>query len=128
MEDYAGKWVYVHRLVAEAFIPNLTQMPEIDHINGDRMDNNIDNLQWVTSKENKANPVTRIRMSSGKIKKRKPVSQFNKYGEWIADYESIIQATRMTGITQGSISMCCRGKIKTCGGGYVFKYKENKVL
>lgn len=51
----------VHRLVAKAFIPNLDNKPEVDHIDGNTRNNRADNLRWVTSKENKANPITRAR-------------------------------------------------------------------
>ncbi len=127
MKENEGKWVYVHRLVAEAFIPNVVQNPEIDHINGDRTDNNLSNLLWVTSKENKNNPVTRLRMKAGKAAVRKPVSQYTKEGEWITNYESITTAAEKTGINKACVGMCCRGSIKTTGG-YIFKYKQTEKL
>ena len=51
----------VHRVVAKAFIPNLENKQEVDHIDGNTRNNRADNLRWVTSKENKANPITRAR-------------------------------------------------------------------
>ncbi len=43
---------YVHRLVAEAFLPNPNELPQVDHINGDRKNNSLDNLRWVTARQN----------------------------------------------------------------------------
>lgn len=54
----AGNHKYVHRLVAEAFIPNPYNLPEVDHINTDTKDNRVSNLRWVTKKVNMNNPVT----------------------------------------------------------------------
>lgn len=55
----------VHRLVAEAFISNPENKPYIDHINGDRQDPKVDNLRWVTQKENMNNPITKENMHTG---------------------------------------------------------------
>ena len=51
-KDGKSKYKLVHRLVAEAFIPNIDSKPYINHIDGNKLNNNINNLEWVTPSEN----------------------------------------------------------------------------
>lgn len=117
----------IHRLVAETFIPNPENKPEVNHKNGNKADNRIENLEWVTASENMqhAHKVLGIKSSNfGKFGKdnhsSKPVKQI-KNGKTIAIYGSMREAERKTKICDVGISACCKGKAKSAGG-YQWKY------
>lgn len=113
----------VHRLVGMAFIPNPENKPEIDHINTNTLDNRVENLRWVTSKENHANPLTKQHVIDTRkrinYKYFKPVIALSSDKQ--IEFNSIKDASLKLKICSAHISSCCKGKRKTAGG-YKWQY------
>ena len=101
-----------HRIVAEAFLPNPDNLPYVNHKNGDRLDNRVENLEWCTAQYNTDYSVS------------KPVLQYTLDGEFVAEYKSVIEAYRQTGIQFGCIARVCKGdEGRKQAGGFIWKYK-----
>ena len=106
---------FVHRLVAEAFLDNPDNLPCVNHKDENKLNNNVDNLEWCTHEYN-INYGTRTERCS------KPVLQYTLDGEFVREWESAIQAEREGGFNNTCICQCCLGKQKT-HKGYIWKYK-----
>ena len=120
----------VHRLVAEAFIPNTDNLPQVNHKDENKLNNSVDNLEWCTAKYNINYGTAVERTKKAMINHpllSKSVLQYTKDGQLIKEYKSIIEAERQTGINNAQISACCKGREHyNTAGGYVWRYKIEK--
>lgn len=108
----------VHRLVAEAFISNPNNYKEVNHIDEDKENNNVDNLEWCDHYYNNSYGSKPIKNGTSHSKK---VEQYSIGGVLIKIFNSQTEAAIKTNSTQRGISDCCRGKIKT-HNGFIWKY------
>lgn len=115
---------YIHKLVAEHFIPNPNNLPEVNHKDECKSNNIYTNLEWCDRKYN-VNYGNRLKKISKKLKNKKewskPVIQYTLDGQFVKEWESINEADR-NGYNHGHIAACCLGKRKT-HKGYIWKYK-----
>ena len=124
---YKRKYYQVHRLVAQAFIPNPENKPQVNHKDSDRTNNNVNNLEWMTCSENNKYAYDfgkRIKKFGKDHHKSKKVIQYTKDGIEIKKFDSLTECAKELKLNEPSISMVCSGKRQTCGG-YVFRREEN---
>ena len=119
----------IHRIVANAFIPNPNGYMEVNHKDYNKSNNCVDNLEWVTSSSNKNHAYKKI---ENHITRGKKVEQYTKAGEYVKTYDTVSDAAKAMGCCVSAISNCCLGRAKTSMGfqwrfseGSTTKYERN---
>lgn len=120
-KDNKKKSFTVHRLVAEAFIPNPNNLPQINHKNEDKTCNSVENLEWCDCRYN---------LMYGTLpEKRKSrccqtICMYDKHGRFVRSIRSARDAERELGISHSTILDCCKGKAYSAGG-FIWRFKRD---
>jgi hypothetical protein len=115
----------IHRLVAEAFLPRQQHQDEVNHKDGNKHNNRLENLEWVTKKENLVHAIQKL----GKFPYGKPARKVKcidiESGQVVAEYYSLAESARAIGkaSARASITLCCQG-LQNSAYGYKWEYVE----
>lgn len=112
------KWFRIHRIVAQTFLSNPYNLPQVNHKDENPSNNHVENLEWVSAKYNinygTRNERVSKTMTNGKLSKT--VYQYTLNGEFIAEYSSTMEVERQLGFANTHIGKCCIGQRKSAYG------------
>ncbi len=116
-----AKRMSIHRCVALTYIPNPDNKPKINHKNGIKSDNRVENLEWATASED-----TQHAMDTGLYKGKKAVIRYDLKGNELNRYTCAAEAERDTDVSATKIAAVCRGK-RQFTGGFVWRYQTDPL-
>jgi hypothetical protein len=120
---YKNKKYYsrqIHRLVATAFIDNPDKLPQVNHIDGDKNNNSVYNLEWCNNRYNQLHAI------NNGLRHTKKVAQYSKNGILIKVWARATEASKALNIDVGHIGQVCKG-LRATAGGYIWKYEGANV-
>lgn len=119
--EHKAKTLLLHRVVANAFCERTAEQIEVNHIDGNKLNNCAENLEWVTRDENLLHAYMTGLMPNKTVSK-KVVATNIETGEQMV-FPSIYSASKALNISKGNICMCCQGN-RPCAGGFYWDYME----
>lgn len=121
-KNKVDKFGAIHRLVAQAFIPNPNDLPQVNHKDENKANNCIDNLEWCTAKYN-SNYGNRTKKVSKALSKK--IEQYDINGNFIKEWDSMIEATKNVGVKSNCHIWQCCNKQRKSAYGYVWRYVDD---
>ena len=117
-----SKTVPVHKIVATAFIENRDNKPQINHRDGDKTNNKVENLEWTTQKLNNIHAI------KTNLRKTRVVKMYDKNDKYICSFKNRMEIDKFFNkkIDQSSITRCCNGKRKSAYN-YKWRYEDEKI-
>lgn len=120
LPDGTKKRLYAHRLVAQTYIDNPENKEQVNHIDGNKLNNCVDNLEWATPSENQQHSV------KNGLRSYDHIYCFNKEKELVAEYITIQEASKATKLSTSIIAQEVSKEVKTLSGGFYWS-KESKL-
>ena len=114
-----NKTFALHRLIAAAFLENTLNKEQVNHIDGNKLNNAVNNLEWVTNQENQ---IHKYQNGLG-TNTTKRVGQYTLDNVFIQEFQSIVSAAKSININRSGVSCALRGNRKTAGG-FIWKYLD----
>lgn len=123
-----SKPIKIHKIIAKTFLNNLYNYPVINHKDGNKSNNKVDNLEYCSQSYNlkEAYRIGIRKANKTNVGKRKKILQINKNGKIINEWNSIKEASIQLHIKDSNISQVCKNK-RNYAGGYIWRYVNEKI-